>query len=141
MKEINPTKRGRKTKLTPELTDRICSVLANGNYITTACAIARIHQRQFFRWMEKGEHESSGPYRKFYESVKEAEQTAELALLRDIRTDDSWQSKAWILERRFPERWGRKDRLQADVTGNVDVQFVPVQQLTVDEWRTQIESQ
>ena len=140
MKEINPTKRGRKTKLTTEIQNRICQVLANGNYIQTACAIAKIHQSQYFRWMEKGEHETKGIYRDFYESVKEAEQVAELQCLQSIRNDDSWQAKAWILERRFPERWGRKDRITADIQGNVDVQFLPVEQLSVDEWRNQVES-
>jgi hypothetical protein len=23
--------------------------------------------------------------------------------------DKSWQSKAWVLERRFPDRWAKKD--------------------------------
>lgn len=129
---------GRKTKLSPTVKSRICSVLANGNYIQTACAVARIHVSQFFRWMEKGEHAKSGIYREFYDAVKEAEQTAELACLAEIRQDESWQSKAWVLERRFPERWGRKDRLEANIQGSVQVQFVPVEKMTIEEWNTKI---
>ena len=130
--------KGRRTKLNHQMQKKICDILANGNYISTACAVARIHQSQYFRWMEKGEHAKSGIYRDFYDAVKEAEQVAEVACLHAIRQDPAWQAKAWVLERRFPERWGRKDRLEANIQGSVQVQFVPVEKMTIEEWNTKI---
>jgi hypothetical protein len=35
--------------------------------------------------------------------------TGEAALLKNIVDADDWKSCAWILERRWPERWARKD--------------------------------
>ena len=58
--------------------------------------------------------------------------------IQQIVRDESWQSKAWLLERRFPERWGRKDRLEANVNGSVQVQFVPVEKMSLEEWNTKI---
>ena len=91
--------------------------------------------------MEKGEHATTGIYRQFYDAVKEAEQTAELACLAEIRQDGSWQSKAWVLERRYPERWGRKDRLDSNVNSTVEVTFNAVKEMSRDEWKNQVESQ
>lgn len=136
-----PSKRGRKSKLTPEVAKRICGVLANGNYIQTACAMVNIDPSQFHRWMEKGEHQTDGEYRDFHDAVKQAEQRAELECLRQINEDPSWQSKAWVLERRYPERWGRKDRLDSNVNSTVEVTFNTVKEMSHDEWKNQVESQ
>lgn len=48
----------------------------------------------------------------FLTEVKKAEATAQLKLITDIQNDTSWQSKAWILERRFPSDYGRIDRME-----------------------------
>ena len=29
--------------------------------------------------------------------------------------DGTWQAAAWKLERRYPDEWGRRDRLELDV--------------------------
>jgi hypothetical protein len=29
---------------------------------------------------------------------------------------DDWKANAWYLERKYPERWGRKERIDAHVT-------------------------
>ena len=38
------------------------------------------------------------------------------------------------MERRFPERWSRKDNLALNHSGNVEVTFVPVDTLSAEEW-------
>ena len=46
--------------------------------------------------------------------------------------EEQWQAKAWQLERKFPDRYGRRTR----VDGNVTVQAVPfidTSRLSVDE--------
>jgi transposase len=127
-----------KLKLNKELIGRISGFIANGNYHAQACAMCHIGTTTFYRWLEKGEHEQKGLFRDLWDAVKEAESVAEARFIQTIVNDDSWQSKAWLLERRFPERWGRKDRLEANVNGSVQVQFVPVEKMSVDEWRTKI---
>ncbi len=38
-----------------------------------------------------------------------------MALIGKAAGEGNWQAAAWRLERRFPERWGRKDRVDATV--------------------------
>ena len=64
----------------------------------------------------KAEGGVGGQFQELLESVKRASAVAESRAIQTILADDSWQSKAWYLERRFPERWGRKDRLNAHHT-------------------------
>ncbi|EMO56396.1 hypothetical protein LEP1GSC161_0022 [Leptospira santarosai str. CBC1416] len=43
----------------------------------------------------------------------------------DIQKSDSWQAKAWILERRWPEEWGRKDKLSVEKEVQQVVVYLP----------------
>jgi hypothetical protein len=69
-------------------------------------------------WMKKGESASSGAYVEFLEAVKKAEAEAEALRVSRISKagkEGNWQADAWYLERRYPERWGK--RIQQEVTG------------------------
>jgi hypothetical protein len=45
-------------------------------------------------------------------AVEKAEAAGEKKLLREIRRGvDGWQSRAWMLERRWPQRWSGRVRL------------------------------
>lgn len=46
---------GRKSKLTPELLDRLVQLVANGNYIETACGACGITSASYYKWLRKGE--------------------------------------------------------------------------------------
>lgn len=88
----------------------------------------------FYAWMEKAEGGVGGQFQELMEAVKNASAVAESKAIQTILADDSWQSKAWYLERRFPERWGRKDRLNAHHTGEPKVVFHTIKQMSVQEW-------
>jgi len=106
-----PRKIGRTSKLTPEITTIICDGLARGKTRECAVAASGVSYQSFLNWMERGESSKNGDiYRPFFEAVKKAESKAEdlwLDRLQDDRTP-KWQRFAWLLERRFPERWGQK---------------------------------
>ncbi len=84
--------------------------------------------------MEKAEGGVGGQFQELLESVKNASAVAESRAIQTTLADDSWQSKAWYLERRFPERWGRKDRLNAHHTGEPKVVFHTIKQMSEQEW-------
>lgn len=63
----------------------------------------------------------------FARTIKKADAEGEAALLLEIKKDKSWQSKAWILERRHRERWGRA----IEVSGQID-QRHSIEQLDPD---------
>lgn len=52
----------------------------------------------------------------FWQTIKKAEAEAEARNTALIQTQasKSWQAAAWWLERKFPDRWGRKDKVQLD---------------------------
>lgn len=107
---------GRPTKLTPEIQNRICTALRAGNYRDAAADYAGIDGGTLRRWLARGEREQSGTYRAFRAAVREAEAAAELRVVAQWQQHmpESWQACRDYLERRFPDRWGRRDRL--DVT-------------------------
>lgn len=99
----------RPSKLTPELAEKIANYISTGNYTSVVCGLVGVGESTFYRWLEKGVKAKSGKYREFWESVKKAEAAREVKWIKDIDSDPSWQSKAWLLERRYPERWGKKE--------------------------------
>ena len=52
----------------------------------------------------------------FREFVNATESDVEAALLENISSYGDWRASAWILERRYPQRWGQKRELDVNVT-------------------------
>jgi len=126
--------KGRKSKLTPELIEKISTEIENGSYQKVAARKCGVGESTFYGWMEKTEGGVGGQFKELLESVKKASADAESRAIQTILADDSWQSKAWYLERRFPERWGRKDRLNAHHTVEPKVVFHTIKQMSEQEW-------
>ncbi len=113
----NPTA-GRPTNLTPEVHKQITEDIAGGMYAQVAAARAGITEQTFYTWLKRGQEEESGVYREFTEcvltSAGEAEKNATDSV--QSRFGDDWKSAAWWLERRFPKRWGKQQRLEISTT-------------------------
>ena len=99
---------GRPSKLTPELQDRIVRAIRAGNYASTAVKAAGIAESTFYRWLSSVEND----YQEFQEAVQKAEAEAEQRNVAIIESaaPKNWQAAAWWLERKFFDRWGRKER-------------------------------
>ncbi|SIS88550.1 hypothetical protein [Alicyclobacillus vulcanalis] len=114
---------GRPTKLTPELQKKICDAIRAGAYIETAAAYAGVNKTTLYDWLRRGARSKSGIYREFSDAIEKALAEAEMRDLLIIgkAAEENWQAAAWRLERKFPERWGRKDRMTVDAhhTGEV----------------------
>ena len=115
-------RRGRPTKLTKEIINEICQLLRAGSYIETACNFVGLHKDTYYRWAKEGARAKGGIKKIFSDSVKKAIAEAEIRDLEEIRKNDSWQSKAWRLERRFPDRWGNRQKVE--LSGNVEIERV-----------------
>ena len=99
------------TTLTPELIKNIESFLKEGNYVNVVCNFLGIDESLFYKWLRKGEKQKSGLYRDLCQSVKKAESAAEILAVRDVKAGDKgWTSRAWFLERKFKDRWGRDNQ-------------------------------
>lgn len=100
---------GRETKLTPETQKAICDAIAAGNYDYVAAEYAGVGRTTFYAWLAKGEEHETGIHREFLNAIKRAASQAEVRNIAIIETDQSWQSKAWWLERKHNDRWGKKE--------------------------------
>lgn len=125
---------GRPTKLTPELQERVAAHVAAGAYVETAVAACGISKTSFYEWLRRGAEENEGPHREFLDAVEKAQAEAELKDLENITraaAEGNWQASAWRLERKFPDRWARRERMRLEHTGKDDgpiaVQVNPVQ--------------
>ena len=114
---------GRPEKIDPTIIKKIADAVRAGNYIETAAAYAGIHKDTLYQWLKKGAREESGIYREFSDAIKEALAYSEMEDGKTIKRQSrkNWQAAAWRLERRFPQRWGKKETLSADfsVSGEV----------------------
>jgi len=115
---------GRPTKLNFDTHNKIITAIRAGNYIETAAAYAEINKSTLYDWLKRGEREkqrvaknprykirkSEKPYVEFSNAVEKALAEAEI---RDVAiiakaAEEQWQAAAWRLERKFPDRWGRR---------------------------------
>lgn len=95
--------------LTPEMLQEVGLLLAEGNYKETVADFLGVDRKTWWRWEQRGEVEPNSIYAEFCHIVKKSMAVAEILLLREIRFGgEGWQSKAWISERRFPQRWGKR---------------------------------
>lgn len=112
---------GRPSKLTEETQARICEGIRLGMTYARAAASVRIDYTTLRKWMIKGEASVSGQYREFFDAVKEAEADctkACLAVIRRAALGDpahavvpQWTAAAWLLERRYPQEYGKVARI------------------------------
>lgn len=98
----------------PLLKEKLLKMIEKGNYIGTSCEAVGITPQTLNNWKRQA-REGKEPYVSFFEELREAERKAETVIaegIYDIGFDKrNWTALAWLLERKNPERWGRKDRV------------------------------
>ena len=112
--------KGREPNLTTELQNRICEIIANGNYITTACDACGIGVSTYYAWLDKAndpDNVNVGLYLDFVEAIKIAESKSEQSLVENVvkagKSPQYWAASMTMLERRFPDKYARIDRIQS----------------------------
>ena len=109
------------TKLTSEATEAICSALIRGASKEAAAAAASISLRTFNRWLSRAREEGAPEeLTRFADEVEEAMNRAEIHLLEKIRQAEDWRASAWILSRRFPDRWSEKRSVEVSTNDRPD---------------------
>jgi hypothetical protein len=113
---VSPARRGRKTILNAELTQRIIDLIAQGCDQKTACSICGIGERTFHEWKEKG-LEGKAPYADFFDAVSKARNEFKRALIAcvvlgargGLPKPADWKAAAWLLSKGWPREFS--DRL------------------------------
>ena len=101
--------------LTEEVQDAILDGLALGMHLGPACFRAKIDPKSVTYWQRlvENEVEHAQVYADFFQKIKQALALSEELALTTLKAGQpGWQAQAWFLERRFPQRWGRKDRVE-----------------------------
>ncbi|HZK28535.1 MAG TPA: hypothetical protein VFD00_13445 [Thermoclostridium sp.] len=120
-------KMGRPTKLNDKVQHEIVTAVKQGNYIETASAYAGINKTTLYDWLRRGRREIARVEKDGRRRIKKSEEkyvnfshALEKALaeseMRDVLIigkagETQWQASAWRLERKFPDKWGRKRNL------------------------------
>lgn len=102
---------GRKPDLNPAVQEFVCQAIRAGTPPETAAVYAGIHRATYYRWMQRGQ-DRPGAYRDFRDAVQKALADFEVRNVTIVQqaATKNWVAAMTLLERRFPERWGRRDR-------------------------------
>ena len=117
---------GRPTKLTPKLIEALKVVSENAIYLTDEDLVFLVNDvlepkdkiaYKTFRDFKNGEAQQDNELMlEFSTLIKKALLKEKLALLRLVKKgDNGWQSKSWILERKFKE-WNLTNIQKTDIT-------------------------
>jgi hypothetical protein len=80
---------------------QICALLAKGHTIKTVCEAVVIGERTYYDWCEKHPH--------FSQATTCAIGKSKIVLVDKLRLSDDWRAAAFLLERRWPDEFGRCD--------------------------------
>lgn len=110
------SKPGARSKLTPEVQERICATLRAAGTLEDAALTCNVSVSSVMAWMARGRTEGNGRYLEFLEAVKKARAQRRLALEATIRkrSTEEWQAAAWLLERTEPKRYALRVRVQVE---------------------------
>lgn len=111
------------SKFTAEAATQVLDAIRAGNYMETAAAYAGVHKDTFYEWLKNGRTAQQKTGRltaletRFAEFAADVEQALAQAEVRDVAiigkaAQTQWQAAAWRLERRMPDRYGRRDRVE-----------------------------
>lgn len=107
--------------LTVDQRETILALIAEGLTVEAAAGAARCSRRSVSRWKRRGEQDgASAEERDFAWRYVQAEALAEISLVERIWEaatvggDGDWRASAWLLSRRWPERWSERRRLTLD---------------------------
>lgn len=127
-------------KLNSGMVKALAYVISKGNYAVVACQRCGIDESTYYNWIKQGDADTENRIESIYsrltKSIKKASSEAEDLMVQRLRraalpgvikevtktdadggvstetvkTGGEWLAAATFLERRHPERWGRKDR-------------------------------
>lgn len=121
-----------------EIRDQIVEYVSEGLAFSEACSLVGISRSTMYDYMSAGakkirEGDLDNEQATFFLRVKQAEAFAEKEHLDNVKKAGKipafWSASAWFLERKYPDRYGKQDRLNIQQTSRVDIRSVSVQQV------------
>jgi hypothetical protein len=81
-----------------------------------------VHPDTVYKWLKAGaETDAEDSLREFFRLVHKTERSVKIRALGIIQQaqDGDWKAAAWWLERKYPDEYGRRDRLRLDATAQI----------------------
>ena len=119
--------------MTEELQAKICGYIEKGNTFHRACTLTNISDSVFFKWRAHGEKAKSGKYFQFFHVVKKAEEKFKAWNIQQIMSaakKGNWQAAAWLLERKYPDEFGRRERQEIKISAEIKAPELDLTKLT-----------
>jgi transposase len=113
--------------LDEEIVERLLQAIKLGAFTEHACHYAGITSATFRKWRQYAMDDIE-PYKSFWKEVNLAESEAivrRIARIEKAGVEGSWQADAWVLERKYPDKFGRREKvtLQADPNAPIEVEL------------------
>lgn len=109
---------------TPEAHERFMNMIRKGHYISSACSGSGLNRRNVDKWVQKGRQSKQLAERNFYtEFVEEFDFAMSLAEDKFLSVvsnagEDDWRAAAWVMERRWADRWAKKETQNVTLSGD-----------------------
>lgn len=117
---------GRRPVLDYQVRRMLIEAFGQGATVSVACGAAGISVATFTRWRRAmKQRQDLTPYtydelRSLFRDIDAAKSTFATRQLSVISTDDDWRARAWLLEKLYPEEYGKKmPDVVVDTSGNV----------------------
>ena len=112
--------RGRPSKCDENTIRDIVEAIEAGSAFAPACVAAGIAPMTASRWIQRGkEHldqNKASDYATFVEMLVRATAKGQTTHAKFLATSDDWRARGFILERRYPDEWGKKEQSIQGVT-------------------------
>lgn len=84
--------------------------------VSSAASAAGVNPKLIYDWIRRGEQNINELYAQFVQDLYKAAAEYEASHLQNITQHSShdWRASAWILERRYPHKWGSKSKLEVE---------------------------
>ena len=128
------------SKLTDEVSEKLCEAIIKGHSIRAACGYVDITEPTFYSWYNRGEEAKSGKYRQFYCDVNNAKSRATMKVeqpILDAIPSDVATAKWWLVKHN-PDLYGDRTFTEAKVEADVKTELLtklerPLPELTDDD--------
>ena len=107
--------RGRPSMMTDQVRERLCEALREGNHLDVSCSYAGIGYSTFRGWLVAAQKsDADRELLDFLEAVTRAMHDFERFAVKSIKDQmpSDWRAAIAMLERRLPQKWGRRERLE-----------------------------
>lgn len=118
--------KGNPKKMQNSKVEKALRFIRMGNYVKPSVIAAGINYNTHLEWMKKGKKGIS-PYKEYFESVLEARNIAETSHVENVHESamaGNVGASQWWLSRMHPDRWGKKEKIEAKVDNSQRIEFV-----------------